>query len=227
MEIGELLGSGRTADVYAIDGERVLRRYRIGIDARREAAVMAYVAEHGFPVPDLYPGAGPATDLMMGRLTGPTMLRALVDGGITPEEVGAVLARLLLRLHEIPARASEDPGDRVLHLDLHPDNVMLTHRGPVVIDWCNSQEGPPGADCAMSAMIIAQVAVDEGDEFAGTARAVLVALLAGLGGAMDFGEGLEQARVGRGANPTLSEREVSLLDDAVRLIRDLRAPAEG
>ncbi|MFI7704375.1 hypothetical protein [Nonomuraea sp. NPDC049480] len=29
MEIGELLGVGRSAAVYAIDGERVLRRYRL------------------------------------------------------------------------------------------------------------------------------------------------------------------------------------------------------
>ncbi|MEQ4716825.1 phosphotransferase [Nonomuraea sp. B19D2] len=227
MEVGELLGSGRTADVYAIDGERVLRRYRVDLDARREAEVIAYVAAHGFPVPELYPGAQQATDLVMGRLTGPTMLRALLDGGITPEEVGEVLARLLLRLHEIPARVSEGPDDRVLHLDLHPDNVMLTPRGPVVIDWGNSREGPPGVDCAMSAVIIAQVAVDEDSELAGTARAILAALLAGLGGAMDFGEGLERAKASRGANPTLTEREISLLDDAARLIRALRAPSAG
>ncbi|MEV0229929.1 phosphotransferase [Nonomuraea sp. NPDC050786] len=219
MEIGELLGSGRTADVYAIDGDRVLRRYRVDIDARREAAVIAYVAAHGFPVPEVYPGAAQATDLVMGRLTGPTMLRALIDGAITPEEAGAVLARLLVRLHEIPARVSVDPADRVLHLDLHPDNVMLTPRGPVVIDWCNSQEGPPGMDCAMSAVIIAQVAVEEEREFAGPARVALVALLAGLGGAMDFDDGLEQAKARRGANSTLTRREISLLDEAVRLIR--------
>ncbi|MET7328703.1 phosphotransferase [Nonomuraea sp. NPDC005650] len=218
MELGELLGSGRTADVYAIDDERVLRRYRIPVDARREAAVIAHVGRHGYPVPELYPGARADTELVMGRLSGPTMLRALLDGEITAEETGRILARLLLRLHEIPARVSADPGDRVLHLDLHPDNVMLTPRGPVVIDWCNSREGPPGFDCAMSAVILAQAAVDE-VELAEAARRCLVALLAGLGPAMDHGDGLDRARARRAADKALTEREAGLVDAAVALIR--------
>ncbi|MBB5774687.1 phosphotransferase [Nonomuraea jabiensis] len=226
MEVGELLGSGRTADVYAIDDERVLRRYRIPIDARREAAVIAHVAGHGYPVPELHPGAGAATELVMGRLPGPTMLRALFDGEITAEEAGGTIARLLRRLHEIPALASADPGDRVLHLDLHPDNVMLTPRGPVVIDWCNSQDGPPGFDCAMSAVIFAQAAVDE-VEFAEVARRGLVALVAGLGSAMDFGDGLDRAAARRAADRALTERETGLEDAAVALIRGLRPAGAG
>jgi aminoglycoside phosphotransferase (APT) family kinase protein len=227
VEIGELVGSGRSADVYAIGGDRVLRRYRVAADATREAAVMAHVARHGFPVPDVYPdhpgsGGGRPTDLVMRRLPGPTMLRALMEGEITPEEVGRVTARLLRRLHTIPARVSREPRDRVLHLDLHPDNVMLTPCGPYVIDWCNSQEGPPGLDCAVSAVIVAQVAADEGSPFAAAARSVLVALLDTLGEAMDFGAGLDQAAVKRAADPALTAREVGLLDAAVRLIREPR-----
>lgn len=102
------------------------------------------------------------TDLVMQRLSGPTMLQALMDAAITPEQAGGILAHLLRRLHTIPARASTAPGNRILHLDLHPDNVMLTSQGPVVIDWCNTAEGPPGLDWAMSALIHAQVAVTRG-----------------------------------------------------------------
>ncbi|GAA3577261.1 phosphotransferase [Nonomuraea rosea] len=222
MEIGELLGSGRSADVYAIGGGRVLRRYRVAMDARREAAVMAYVAGHGYPVPEVYLGESTATDLVMSRLHGPTLLRALIDGETSPEEAGDVLARLLRRLHEIPAKDSADPADRVLHLDLHPDNVLSTPDGPVVIDWCNTREGPPGLDCGMSAVILAQVAADADSGFAPEALAVLRALLAGLGAAMDFGAGLDQARARRGADRALSAREIALLGDAVTLIRSLR-----
>lgn len=184
---------------------------------------MAYVAEHGFPVPEVYPGAGGelSTDLVMRRLSGPTMLRALMDGEIAPEEVGRVMARLLLQLHAIPAQVSGDPLDRVLHLDLHPDNVMLTPRGPYVIDWCNTQEGPPGMDCAMSAVIVGEAAVDEENPSTEVARAVLVALLDGLGDAMDLGAGLDRAGAMRGANETLTAHEVGLLDAVVRLIREL------
>lgn len=223
MVIGELLGSGRGADVYAIDGDRVLRRYRAPIDVRREAAVMAHVARHGFPVPDVYPrsGDGRAHDLVMRRLSGPTMLRALADGEISPAEAGRVTAQLLRRLHAIPAWISDDPRDRVLHMDLHPDNVMLTRAGPFVIDWPNSMEGPPGVDCAMSAVIVAQVVVDEESELAVPAREMLLALLDELGAAMDYGDGLDRAKIRRAADEALSAREVGLIDAAVGLIREL------
>ncbi|MBF8192850.1 phosphotransferase [Nonomuraea sp. K274] len=223
MEIGELLGKGRSADVYALDDERVLRRYRLPLDARRESAVMEYVAQHGFPVPRVHPAERPATDLVMERLTGPTMLRALIDGEITIEEAGRTLGRLLRRLHEIPARLSADPADRILHLDLHPDNVLLTPRGPVVIDWCNTEEGPPALDHALSAVILAQEAVHPENELAAPARSVLAALLAELGDTVDTGEPMDRAAARRAANATLTKREIDLLDDAVALIRRLGA----
>ena len=40
------------------------------------------------------------------------------------------------------------PPDAVLHLDFHPDNIMLTPDGPVVFDWTNGALGPPAADVA-------------------------------------------------------------------------------
>ena len=35
-------------------------------------------------------------------------------------------------------------GGQVLHLDLHPGNVMLTDDGPFVIDWSNGCAGEAG-----------------------------------------------------------------------------------
>jgi Ser/Thr protein kinase RdoA (MazF antagonist) len=49
----------------------------------------------------------------------------------------------------------------VLHLDLHPGNIMLTSRGPVVIDWSNVASGPAGADVAMAYLIMASSEVDD------------------------------------------------------------------
>src|SRR5688572_23178822 len=46
--LGEPFASGREADVYALDAGTVLRRYRGGGDASREAAVMAYAASLGY-----------------------------------------------------------------------------------------------------------------------------------------------------------------------------------
>ncbi|GAA2209932.1 phosphotransferase [Nonomuraea monospora] len=223
MEIGELVGAGRSADVYALGDGRVLRRYRVDVDARRELEIMAYVAAHGFPVPEVFPGESSATDLVMRRVSGPTLLHAMLAGQVGIEEAGRTLAGLLRRLHEIPARVSGDPRDRILHLDLHPDNVMLTPDGPVVIDWSNAREGRPALDCALSVLILAQAAVDETGELAAAAREAAGALVASLGEDLDPGGPLEDAQARRAADRGLSEREVSLLDDAVALIRKLAA----
>ncbi|MGI5290706.1 phosphotransferase [Nonomuraea polychroma] len=82
----------------------------------------------------------------MKRLSGRTMVEALQQGMITPEEAGAILGGLLRRLHALPPRVPTDPADRDLHLDLHPENVMLTPEGPVMIDWADAREGPPALD---------------------------------------------------------------------------------
>ncbi|GHA60306.1 hypothetical protein GCM10010372_70160 [Streptomyces tauricus] len=240
--IGDLVGSGRRADVYAYeDGEAagedgapdgsgggggawVLRRYRDGRgDVSDAAAVMEYVRGYGYPVPRVRT-AGSRTDLVLERLTGPTVLAAMEAGALTAAEGAAVLVRLLDELHTIPARLSADPGVRVLHLDLHPDNVVLTPAGPMVIDWDNTEEGPPGLDWGMSAVLLAQVAVAEDDPRAGPARDVLAALLAGcpdpavLTG--HHGQ-LVQARQRRAADPATGPAEAALLGDAERLIRGL------
>jgi aminoglycoside phosphotransferase (APT) family kinase protein len=151
------LASGRDADVYALDDRRVLRRYRRGGDVTAEAATMRYVADHGYPVPHIYEAGG--ADLVMERLEGPTMLQALGDATLDLHSGATVLADLLERLHKVRVRSATDPGTRILHLDLQPENVVMTEGGPVVIDWRNSTEGPPELDVAMTALIIAGVAV--------------------------------------------------------------------
>ncbi|MEV6924125.1 phosphotransferase [Dactylosporangium sp. NPDC051485] len=169
-----LLASGRDADVYALDERRVLRRYRRGGDVTAEAAMMRYVSDHGYPVPRVYEADG--ADLVMERLEGPTMLQALGDATLDLRAGATVLADLLERLHKVRVRAATDPGTRILHLDLHPENVVMTEGGPVVIDWRNSTEGPPELDVAMTALIIAAVAVLPGP-FANRAEPFLATLL--------------------------------------------------
>ncbi|MET9903271.1 phosphotransferase [Streptomyces sp. NPDC006446] len=218
MRTGRLLGSGRSADVYEIDEAWVLRRDREGWgDATAEAAVMQHVRSHGYPVPGVR--AATRGDLVMERLSGPTMLEAFGQGLLSAQEAGLTLARLLRKLHAVPARISTDPAVRVLHLDLHPDNVMLTPDGPKVIDWANAEEGPPGLDWAMSAVILAQVAVG-GEPVGDVAAETLDALLDGNEDQVTE-EGLVEAGRRRAANPTMSAHEVQLLGEADGLIRAL------
>ncbi|MFD8572342.1 phosphotransferase [Streptomyces sp. NPDC059639] len=209
-----LLGSGRTADVYALDDAWVLRRHREGWDTLREAAFMTYVHEHGYPAPHVRAVTGlPLGDLVIERLDGPTQAEGILRGGLSPVDGGHELAQLLRQLHALPPR----PGGHVLHLDLHPENVIRTPRGPVVIDWANAEEGAPALDWAMSALILAEVAVDPGRPEAAPVRAALAALLtdppSGLVGA------LGEARSRRAANPTLGPAEKRRLGVAVDLVR--------
>lgn len=212
---GRLLGSGRTADVYEIDEAWVLRRDREGwSDAAAEAAVMAHVRRHGYPAPAVRPAAS-RTDLVMERLEGPTMLQAFAAGELDAAAAGALLARLLRELHAVPGRSPRAPGLRVLHLDLHPDNVILTADGPSVIDWGTAEDGDPGLDWGMSAVILAQAAVSA-EPYAPAARAMLTALLAEPSALTE--EGLAEALRRRAANPTMSGEEVGLLGAAGELI---------
>ncbi|MEV8016176.1 phosphotransferase [Streptomyces sp. NPDC086554] len=220
---GPLIGSGRTADVFALDDAWVLRRYRGWGDAAREAVVMAYLHEKGYPVPQVREEGATRSDLVMQRLSGPTLAEAGMRGSITPEDAGLLLARLLRDLHAIPARASAVAADhRVLHLDLHPENVILAPSGPMVIDWSNTEEGPPGLDWAMSALILAEVAVGDRAE-SGMVRAALAGLLSDIPAGLRLtADGhLAAARARRATNPTLSAAEVRRLGEAVDAVVEL------
>jgi aminoglycoside phosphotransferase (APT) family kinase protein len=159
---GPLIGAGRSADIFALGPDRVLRRFRGGYNAQAEADLMVYLAGAGFPVPAVYDASGP--DIVMERLDGRDMLADFARRPWLARKHGRALADLHNRLHQVPAPAwlspSFESGDRVLHLDFHPANVMLTSRGPVVIDWSNAGAGPPGADIAMAYVIVASSDID-------------------------------------------------------------------
>jgi len=54
---------------------------------------------------------------------------------------------LLALLAELPQ------GERLCHGDFHPGNLLLSDKGPVIIDWMNACRGDPTADVARSALL--------------------------------------------------------------------------
>jgi Ser/Thr protein kinase RdoA (MazF antagonist) len=214
------LASGRDADVYALDEHRVLRRYRAGGDVAAEAEVMRYVAGHGYPVPTVHTARG--SDLVLDRVHGPTMLAALREGAIDPAEAGRTLAELHAALHVIPGRDPDLPHRRILHLDLHPDNVILGVRGPVVIDWRNAADGAPAFDVALTALILAQLAEAGTDGLGPLIGAVLRAFVAA--GAPLEAQAIGSAEAFRRADPNLSPDEVAPLERAVARLNALGPP---
>jgi tRNA A-37 threonylcarbamoyl transferase component Bud32 len=169
------LASGRACDVFEHGDDAVLRRYRPGEphDTEREAAVMRKAASGGAPVPavlEVQPDA-----LVLERVDGPTMLEEIERRpwrfSVLGRQLGAIHRRVL------------DAG--VVHGDFHPLNVIMSSRGPVVIDWSKGGEGDPLADVAFSQVILATSEADlpRWLEWAGrrVRRQYVGAYLAGVG----------------------------------------------
>ena len=64
--------------------------------------------------------------------------------GLPPDLQAATLDRL--------ARLPD--GDTLCHFDFHPDQVMLTATGQVVLDWMTAYAGQPAADVARTVVLI-------------------------------------------------------------------------
>jgi Ser/Thr protein kinase RdoA (MazF antagonist) len=142
--------------VYARDARTVLRRYRRRDVPVGEVAVMRYVREQGYPAPEIVSVDG--AELVLERATGPTMRADLARRPWTLVRHARLLADLHRRLHRIAAPKwlpAIGPGDTVIHLDLHPENVMLHGKGALVIDWANARAGHWADDVAQTVVILA------------------------------------------------------------------------
>ena len=148
--IGPKLAEGRDSEIFEHGPGKVLRVARDGRSLVAEAEVMRYARSHGYPCPDVH-DAGDGY-LVMDRLVGPTMMEAAGKPPFPLRRSGRTLAELHEQLHRIPAPpgipTAPLPGDRLLHRDLHPMNVIITADGPMVIDWSNASAGDPAFDIA-------------------------------------------------------------------------------
>jgi aminoglycoside phosphotransferase (APT) family kinase protein len=122
---------------------------------------MAHARAFGVPVPEVFDVSGP--DIVMERAAGPTMLDFVGRRLWTVRAAARSLARIHGLVHRVPASGLALPcfgaiesgdSDVLLHRDLHPENVILTPNGPVLIDWEGAARGPAIADVAMTWVII-------------------------------------------------------------------------
>jgi aminoglycoside phosphotransferase (APT) family kinase protein len=128
---------------------------------------MDYLRRHDYPVPAVEEVSADETELVMERLDGDSMVAALSRRPWSLRRQAAVLASLHRRLHDIPApewvpKALGGEGDSLLHLDLHPLNVMITDKGPFVIDWTNASRGVAAVDVALAWVLLASGEVPYG-----------------------------------------------------------------
>lgn len=152
---GPLLAAGRDADIYEYGPGLVLRRSRAGRSLADEARIMEYLSTKGYPVPALEAVLEDGAALVMERVQGVSMVEALGRRPWTVRHQGDVLAELHAELHALEAPDFLAPaplghGARILHLDLHPLNVLVGPKGPVVIDWTGATRGDPDVDVALA-----------------------------------------------------------------------------
>ncbi len=157
VEPGRLLASGRDGDIYEFGPGLVLRRTKSGRVIEREARTMEYVKAHGYPCPAIHEVRARGTEIVMERIDGPMMMDAMMRKPWLMGKYARMLADLHDRLHVIPAPEwlpELDGGDRLVHLDLHPMNVMMSPTGPIVIDWPNASRGFALTDVAVTLVLL-------------------------------------------------------------------------
>ena len=151
-----LLASGRDADVYIRSDGLLVKRNRAGESLAGEAELLRYLAGREIPVPRLVEAHGP--ELVMEYVPGRTMAQELDAKPWRAPALGRCLAHLHRLLDAVPAPhhlPRHGAGDRLLHLDLHPGNVVLGPAGPVVLDWSTAARGDRAVDAALSWLSLA------------------------------------------------------------------------
>lgn len=178
---------------------------------------MEYVRSRGYPVPAVEGVREDGSELVMERIYGSSMVDVMSKRPWTIRRQGAVLADLHRRLHEIPPpdslpSAPVGQGECFLHMDLHPLNVMVSAKGPVVIDWPNAARGDPAVDIGLAWVLMAGGEVPSGrliGAVLGWARGVLVnSFLANVELELDRVKEMLRAVVGfKVRDPNMSETE--------------------
>jgi len=184
LDIGEMVGRGRRAEVYALGNDKVLKLYQVGVDRtwpEREADLTRRVNEAGVPSPRVFEvvSLSGRVGIVYERVEGPTLEDQIRANPGKVQDYACLHAELHAEIHkhvleDLPSqrdaqrRAIErgsllscqiknaaleslqalPDGNALCHGDLNVQNVILSPRGPVVIDWDNACKGNPLADVA-------------------------------------------------------------------------------
>jgi tRNA A-37 threonylcarbamoyl transferase component Bud32 len=188
---------GRASSVTDIGDGRILRA---GGRPAAEAEMMQLAREHGILVPRVHEVRTDA--LVMELVPGETLLDRVRARPWALPGSARLIADLHKRLHTI-----HFGGARLVHFDLHPDNVLMGPAGPVLIDWTNARGGDPDADVALT-WIIAETS-------AGLGGKLFARLFRQAVGRLAIRRGFDEASAFRLADPHVTDAE----RDRVRRLR--------
>src|SRR5918996_728749 len=134
---------GRASSITDLGDGWILR---LGGNPEAEATVMRLAADHGVPVPHIHEVR--PDGLVMEFVPGMTLADEARRRPWRMADAVRIVVDLHRRVHGVPF-----DGARLLHFDLHPENVLMAPDGPVLIDWTNARGGDPDSDLAMTWLI--------------------------------------------------------------------------
>jgi aminoglycoside phosphotransferase (APT) family kinase protein len=171
---------GRVLRLLRDPGARSRLEQEASAIAAASAAGVPVPATFGITVADGRPGLVmervDGTDLMTGlssrpwRILGAARqlgaLQARLHDAVAPADLRDLRPRLRDRIDDAPHLSRDlkshvigvlddlPDGDRICHGDFHPGNVILSGRGPVIIDWTNATRGDAAGDLARTVLIL-------------------------------------------------------------------------
>lgn len=77
------------------------------------------------------------------------------------DRIAAAALSIELRTRVERTLASLPDGNCICHGDFHPGNVLITDRGPAIIDWINASRGNPLADVARTTVLVVGAAQND------------------------------------------------------------------
>ena len=189
-ELGQFIGRGRDAEIYAWGEDQVLKLFfprarREAVEIEAQATKVAHEAGVTTPTVGEIIEVDGRYSIVFERIDGPAMAVLLTAHPWQLRRVARQMAELQAAIHvckapelislkdhtrsEINRTAALDTdvkevvlrrlerlpdGDSLCHGDFHDGNVIMSPRGPVIIDWDCGRRGDPLADVARTWLLI-------------------------------------------------------------------------
>lgn len=190
MGLGELIGQGRTADIFLWGETKVIKLFHERfpkelVEQEAERHSLVQTSKLRIPKSEELVEVNGRYGLIYERIEGRTLNADLEDNPWKVVKIARLLAKLHVSMHQkkssgLPSikkrleklvRQTEvisqrkkwlviqtlkelTDGQNLCHGDFHPDNVLMSEEGPVIIDWVTATQGNPIADVARTSVII-------------------------------------------------------------------------
>jgi len=188
--LGQLIAEGRTAEVYALGEDRVIKLFFEWCPShwvQQEIEIASVISLMSIPTPKIinHLEIEGRQGIIYERVNGSSMLKLSITKPWLLFQFARQLAELHTEVHknkvtDLPAQRVSlvgviqqleglppdlnssvlklldglPDGNTLCHFDFHPDQVLITDNGPVVIDWMTAQQGHPLSDVARTCVIL-------------------------------------------------------------------------